>query len=219
MSEEPQSLEQRLMALISGPNYRPMKPRMIAKRFDLDADQRVELRRMVKKLVRTGKLTYGKNHFILPPSGTAVAKLRKPKTGAGEGPPPTAAEQAPETETAELNDTLLDEDATDDEAPEVAIEAPPREKPRKEKYSGEKSKPGIVGTFRRTSKGFGFVRPLKTSVAAGRDLDIFVAAEDSADAASGDVVRVRVSTERNRTRNSQGRDHGAANPPLRRHLF
>ena len=206
MSEEPESLEQRLLALITGPNYRPMKPRMIAKRFDLDADQRVQLRRMVKKLVRTGKLTYGKNHFILPPSGTAVAKLRKPKTGAGEGPPPSAGEQVPETETAESNVTPLDEDVTDEEAPEAATEAPPpREKPRKEKYSGEKSKPGIVGTFRRTSKGFGFVRPLKTSVAAGRDLDIFVAAEDAADAASGDVVRVRVSTERNRTRNSQGR--------------
>ena len=43
MSEEPQSLEQRLLALISGPNYKPMKPRMIAKRFDLDVPYLVRL--------------------------------------------------------------------------------------------------------------------------------------------------------------------------------
>src|SRR4051794_3071145 len=47
----------------------------------------------------------------------------------------------------------------------------------------------VVGTFRRTSKGFGFVRPQKSE---GRDKDIFIPPDSGLDASSGDLVAVKV---------------------------
>ncbi|MEN0111167.1 MAG: ribonuclease R, partial [Planctomycetota bacterium] len=52
----------------------------------------------------------------------------------------------------------------------------------------------VVGTFRRISSGDGFVRPEGTPASAQRDLDIFVPGRNSGDAASGDVVRLLVSS-------------------------
>lgn len=51
----------------------------------------------------------------------------------------------------------------------------------------------VSGTFRRTSKGFGFVRPLKPKPGReGRDGDIFIAADDAGDASTGDEVAVAI---------------------------
>ena len=66
------SLEQRLLALVLAPNYQPNKPRVLAKRLDLTTEERVDLRRLIKKLTKAGKLTYGKNHIIFPPAGGAA---------------------------------------------------------------------------------------------------------------------------------------------------
>lgn len=63
-------------------------------------------------------------------------------------------------------------------------------KPRKEKKQDGKY---VVGTLRRISSGDAFVRPEGTPASAERDLDIFVGAKQSADAASGDVVRITLS--------------------------
>ena len=60
----------------------------------------------------------------------------------------------------------------------------------------------IVGTFRRTAGGFGFVRPEGTQRAEGRDADIFIPANNTGDAASGDIVSVRLE--------SQARPHAAS---------
>ncbi len=60
----------------------------------------------------------------------------------------------------------------------------------------EATEPGaILGTFRRTSRGFGFVRPTTPKGAAapaGREADIFIPVEDTRDASSGDEVAVRL---------------------------
>jgi ribonuclease R len=48
----------------------------------------------------------------------------------------------------------------------------------------------ITGTYRRTSKGFGFVRPAK---AHDRENDVFIPAKAGLDASSGDEVVVRIS--------------------------
>lgn len=153
------TLEQRLLALVLAANYHPNKPRVLAKRLDLSAEERVELRRLVKKLVKAGKLRYGKNHLIYPPTDLAAA----------------ATEQGPQSTTE-----------------------------RKAEKQG-KPKPGIVGTFRRTGQGYGFVRPLTAAAAGNRDMDIYIAADDAADAVTGDVVRVKIASERDRRRNSSGK--------------
>ena len=60
----------------------------------------------------------------------------------------------------------------------------------KDKTLRKAGAPGaIVGTFRRTSKGFGFVRPAK---AQGRGHDIFIPPDAGLDASTGDEVAVAI---------------------------
>jgi len=127
--------------------------------LDLTTEERVDMRRLIKKLVKAGKLVYGKNHLVYPPAGTTTA----------------AAESGPQG-TAE----------------------------RKAEKQG-KPKPGIVGRFRRTGQGYGFVRPLTAGGTGNRDNDIYIAADDAADAVTGDVVRVKIAAERDRRRNASGK--------------
>jgi ribonuclease R len=56
----------------------------------------------------------------------------------------------------------------------------------------------LVGVFRRTAKGFGFVRPTGAAAPGGEVQDIYVPAKKAGDAATGDVVLVQL--ERQRTR-------------------
>jgi ribonuclease R len=68
-----------------------------------------------------------------------------------------------------------------------------------------KSTNHITGTFRRNAAGYGFVRPEGTLRADGRDADIFIPANGAGDAASGDVVRVRLELKRGRMGKTEGR--------------
>ena len=52
----------------------------------------------------------------------------------------------------------------------------------------------VTGVFRRAAGGYGFVRPQAAKPEVGRELDIFVPLRRSGDAASGDRVRVAVTT-------------------------
>lgn len=69
--------------------------------------------------------------------------------------------------------------------------------------SAAKGDQGVVGTFRRASRGFGFVRP---DGVADRSEDIFIAARGGKDASTGDRVRVEiVEAGRGPRTNSEGR--------------
>jgi ribonuclease R len=61
----------------------------------------------------------------------------------------------------------------------------------------------VVGSFRRTAKGSGFVRPRTPGVPYDKTQDIFIPPDRTGDAASGDVVLVQV-----RGRTSHGRRAG-----------
>jgi ribonuclease R len=50
---------------------------------------------------------------------------------------------------------------------------------------------GVVGTFRRTSAGYGFVRP-QGQISSSRENDIYIAHDKARDAANGDLVAVRI---------------------------
>ncbi|MCA9229802.1 MAG: ribonuclease R [Planctomycetales bacterium] len=63
----------------------------------------------------------------------------------------------------------------------------------------------VLGTFRRATAGFGFVRPEGTPAAEGRDADIFVPASATGDATNGDIVRLRISSKRDRMGKPEGR--------------
>ncbi len=62
-----------------------------------------------------------------------------------------------------------------------------------------------TGTFRRTSSGYGFVRPERQAKAGDRENDIYMSARDAGDAATGDTVRVRLTGKRGRLGRRAGR--------------
>jgi ribonuclease R len=72
----------------------------------------------------------------------------------------------------------------------------------KSRPSGESKH--FTGTFRRAAGGFGFVRPEGTLRAEGRDADVFIPANKSGDAASGDIVSVRLESKRGRMGKHEG---------------
>lgn len=57
-------LERRVLAYIGREGYQPVKPRVIAKKMNLDAEGTIALRRLLKRLVREGKLAYGAKHLV-----------------------------------------------------------------------------------------------------------------------------------------------------------
>jgi len=128
---EPADLEQAVLQFVQQPGYKPLKPRQIAHQLRLPEDRHQDVRRLVKKLVKQGRLVYGGNHLVRLPSA-------------------------------------------------------PTDR--------------VVGTFRRMSGGFGFVRLRDQPADADRSNDIFIAEGDARDAASGDVVLVRIKKKRDHRR-------------------
>jgi ribonuclease R len=61
-----ENLEHDLLAHLNQKGYRPVKPRVIAKQLKLDEDDVRELKRVIKRLVKAGKVTYGANHLLGP---------------------------------------------------------------------------------------------------------------------------------------------------------
>ncbi|MBL9083769.1 MAG: ribonuclease R [Planctomycetales bacterium] len=214
------ALEHRLLAHLQNPNYRPVKPRVIAKKLGLSEVETRELRRLVKKLVRRGQIVYGANHLIgpasAPPPKTTKKSPREERYDAEAAGAESSEEVAPEA-AGEVAD---DSSANENQNSGVAAKRSPAPAPERRKKATEGTKstgradrlaaqagrplPGVVGTFRRHQAGFGFVRPLSNK-GTDRAGDIFILADDAADAATGDTVRVKVSGERYRGKNQQGR--------------
>jgi ribonuclease R len=117
-----------LLDFVQSSEYRPMKPRLIARHLGLDEEQQRELKRIIKRLVKQGKLAFGPSHMVQP----------------------------------------------------VALVA------------GKVRSDRITGVFRRVRAGHGFVRPSGSPPGSDNSNDIHVAAKDTLDAASGDVVLVRL---------------------------
>ena len=78
-------LDELILGFVYRPNYRPVKPKVLAKKIGLPPSIYPEVRRAVKKLVRTGQIAYGSNHMVFP--------VVEGKTSAG-GSSPTPASSA-----------------------------------------------------------------------------------------------------------------------------
>ena len=142
--EQPE-LAAAVVAHVNARNYRPVKPRVIAKQLGLDEDLFRQLKKTIKLLVKQGKVAFGSGHLVLPVA-TVVKK---------EG------------------------------------------KPRADKDHGKQTSDRVVGIFRRAAAGHGFVRPSGVSADLDRrKTDIYIPADRTGDAASGDTVLVRLSKHR-----------------------
>ena len=89
-------------------------------------------------------------------------------------------------------------------ASEVIVERPQQYLKEKVKAKTPRDSKHFSGTFRRAAGGFGFVRPEGTQRAEGRDADIFIPADKTGDAASGDIVTVRLESRRGRMGKQEG---------------
>ena len=91
------TLEDAILNFVAQSGYRPMKPRAIAQRLHLSKDQTDDLKRSVKRLVRSGKLAYGANHLVRAggaAGGTGVSPVLRESTGKMPAPPGAAMSQS-----------------------------------------------------------------------------------------------------------------------------
>jgi ribonuclease R len=162
-SKAARKLEPIVLAHVLLPNYQPVKPRVIAKQLKLPSDQHKTLKLAIRRLVKAGKLLYGDSHLVRPPKGIK-------KASSSQVAPTSRGEEAALTPALSHSEREVKADG-------VAL-------PRQGKNI-------VIGKFRRTSKGFGFVRP-QGAKRGDRTGDIYIAASSTMDAADHDVVRVRL---------------------------
>lgn len=90
-------LEQLVLKFVLRPNYQPVKPKVIAKKLNLGPDQKKPLRRAIQRLVKQGRLSYGRNHIVRPPSvedaGRITGTFRRIRGRSGIVRTASAAEQ------------------------------------------------------------------------------------------------------------------------------
>ncbi len=60
----PSDLEAQILKHIRAKNYKPVKPRVLTKQLGLDDMQRGDVRKAIKRLVKRGALSYGRNHVV-----------------------------------------------------------------------------------------------------------------------------------------------------------
>ena len=190
-------LEPLVLAHLSRPNYQPVKPRVIAKQLKLAGEQYKALRIAIKRLVQQGKAVYGSGHLVKVVAAgkqkTVVTKPRGQEAG-DSGPPATGGRMHSKRHAPETIPRV-------DEAVEENEPAP-------KKHSSAPSKNEVVGKFRRAAGGFGFVRPSGTPSGSDRSFDVFVPEKSARDAASGDLVRVRLSRSHARSKGGEMRRAG-----------
>ena len=194
----PPELQTAIVDLVNRPDYQPVKPRIIAKRLGLPPEEAADVRRMVKRLVKQGLVTYASNHIVRPVAKdkpSPPAPLPKGEGSRSPSPPIPLAER--------------EEKQAADERVSDLFHWP---EPTRKRKRSEHARPRVVGVFHRTQKGFGFVRPTPTGSEEDdrkpkddpKANDIFVPAKYTLDAAGGDVVAVEVKEVKRAQHNDAG---------------
>jgi ribonuclease R len=60
-------LEQAIVKLVHSPDYKPVKPRVIAEKLDVPVEHLRDVKKLIKKMVKRGQLAYGSNHLVAAP--------------------------------------------------------------------------------------------------------------------------------------------------------
>ena len=59
-------LERQILDFVNAAGYRPVKPRVIAKHLHLSDDAQQDFKRVLKRMIKSGRIAYGSSHLILP---------------------------------------------------------------------------------------------------------------------------------------------------------
>jgi ribonuclease R len=75
----------RILHAVTGPSYTPLKAKPLFKRLNLPEETYAEFRKTLRELVRTGRLTLGRNNTVraADPHGTVVGIYRRTQAGHG----------------------------------------------------------------------------------------------------------------------------------------
>jgi ribonuclease R len=192
---EQENLEEQIVALVGAPGYRPMKPRGLLKELRLDDSRYGDLRRLVKRLVRAGKLRFAANHLLLPPlpsvpleadssSGDAPSRSQdRSSPGSRETVRSGLQRQEPPGSSQPILASEEEQEAAEamDQSEASSVLSQPTRR------DGQQVAEGI---FRSTQSGYGFFRPDGVSQ---REEDLFVPPSATGGAIDRDRVRVRIS--------------------------
>src|SRR5262249_55851248 len=74
-------LEAAVLEFVGRPNYKPAKPRAIAKKLGLDDNAAEKLRTAVKSLVKSGRIAYASNHLLVPVAAPSKTTSESDRTG------------------------------------------------------------------------------------------------------------------------------------------
>lgn len=79
------NLETKILTELSAKNYQPLKPKLLARKLGLKSSDYGAFRKVLKELIRQGRVALGKNHTIRQsqPHGTATGVFRKTESGFG----------------------------------------------------------------------------------------------------------------------------------------
>lgn len=197
-------LVDRVLRLVTSPEYRPAKPKVIAASLGVSVDDFREVKRVIKALVHRGQLVYGANHLVLPPeSMVAPAPPRTGKKSPGAKPANTAKQPKDVTRSSVKSALRSDSDIVTDadgSGLEIDLEDRPVREPSGAAAEAFRKlgvdiakRDGIVrGTFRGAMGGFGFVRRGDGGVGADSTEDIFIPPGATGGALDGDTVEVRM---------------------------
>jgi ribonuclease R len=192
---EQENLEEQIVALVGAPGYRPMKPRGLLKELRLDDSRYGELRRLVKRLVRAGKLRFAANHLLLPPLPSVPLEA---DSSSGDAPSRSQDRSSPGSRET-VRSGLQRQEPPGSSQPILASE---EEQEAAEAMDQSEASPVLSqttrrdgqqvaeGIFRSTQSGYGFFRPDGVSQ---REEDLFVPPSATGGAIDRDRVRVRIS--------------------------
>lgn len=192
---EQENLEEQIVALVGAPGYRPMKPRGLLKELRLDDSRYGELRRLVKRLVRAGKLRFAANHLLLPPLPSVPLEA---DSSSGDAPSRSQDRSSPGSRETVRSGLQRREPPgssqpilPSEEEPEAAEAMDQSEaSPVLSQTTRRDGQQVAEGIFRSTQSGYGFFRPDGVSQ---REEDLFVPPSATGGAIDRDRVRVRIS--------------------------
>src|SRR6516164_206417 len=74
-------LETAVLEFVNRSNYKPAKPRAIAKKLGLDENATDRLTTAVKSLVKSGRIAYASNHLLVPVAAAKTTSSESSRTG------------------------------------------------------------------------------------------------------------------------------------------
>ncbi|MDR1382577.1 MAG: VacB/RNase II family 3'-5' exoribonuclease [Planctomycetaceae bacterium] len=193
-----------ILDIVRQSKYTPHRPKQFA--HEICPNQPMEVKQVIRRMVNAGELVFGKKHYLFPgPNNGKFETLEE------------AVEYHREQDHPRKNDLRVEpfDNWLDDVRHEIhGRHEMPNETQQTLFNTGDgkilqakKKNPAlenfVIGTFRQTEQGNGFVRPRADSPALTLDTkppfneppllpDIFIPAGHSRDAASGDVVAVEI---------------------------